>query len=478
MNNNSLSIVSSRAFSSSPFNNECFSGRDLEPPKRLESNSKVNRVCKKLFTMTKMIGKGLREIERQNGTGRYIGQGHGEQPYWIKEFVYKNSPLVGQEIDTYINGWRQDKNSPLSLKEWVSSKHEEWIELNIKQEFLSWIATNTWNSEEKEAWNKANPEDIFTEDKLQSWSESQRDPELATPIWKLKRQASDDGKDNDIDFPVWRNRELGWCREDWEKFKEETGAVDCSFKDFEQLHFAYSCSGAVDDQTRWTLKQLWHKSQIRDANVPEDFSIFVQELKWRQETNSGKTMDSLAVWNDKQKQVDYKRYQGSHLPLSYEKYQLQQDCGPLIESTPFNSLGEADRRIYLITCHSGVLLRNGFPFDTSFEKTLFSGNGYAIFVIGSDESMYAGTHIVNVFHHSSFLGGSAVRTAGEMKTLPNGTVVELSNKSGHYRPVIAQNRYMLMYFKNRGVDLSKIIFEHRTDEGSKKINSQEYLDNC
>lgn len=120
--------------------------------------------------------------------------------------------------------------------------------------------------------------------------------------------------------------------------------------------------------------------------------------------------------------------------------------------------------------------RNNFPFDTKFEKTLNRGPGYAIFVIGPDQQLYTGSHINGVFHHSSFLGESAVFSAGELKTNPDGTVTELSGKSGHYRPTHKENLYTLQYFRDRGVDLTNMKFTYFNSQGKTfERNAQEYL---
>ena len=165
------------------------------------------------------------------------------------------------------------------------------------------------------------------------------------------------------------------------------------------------------------------------------------------------------------------------MPLSFEKWRAQQDDSILVEPSPFIHLNTDEREIYRTTCENGTLKRNGHAFDTSFEKTLHSGNGYAIFVIAPDHNLYSGSHIGGVFHHSSFLGEGATVAAGEIKTDPNGKIVELSSKSGHYRPKDSQNLYMLKYFQDRGADLSTIKFTFYGTEGkTEERNAHEYLE--
>ena len=132
--------------------------------------------------------------------------------------------------------------------------------------------------------------------------------------------------------------------------------------------------------------------------------------------------------------------------------------------------------MYQTECQEGTLMRNGAPLNTKFEKTLASGPGHAIFVIGPDDSLYCGSHIREVFHHSSFLGGAAVVAAGEVKTNSDGTIVKLSSKSGHYHPGDSQNLFMLRYFRDRGVDLSKVDFTFYSPDGeTESRNALQYL---
>ena len=114
-------------------------------------------------------------------------------------------------------------------------------------------------------------------------------------------------------------------------------------------------------------------------------------------------------------------------------------------------------------------------FNTADHSTAFSKQGYAIFVISPEKIMYSGSHSVGQFHHSSFLAGSAVLSAGEIKTNAEGEIVWFSNKSGHYQPGMDQVVNALKFFKSKGVDLSKVVFKNmmRTE---KERNAQEVLD--
>lgn len=123
-------------------------------------------------------------------------------------------------------------------------------------------------------------------------------------------------------------------------------------------------------------------------------------------------------------------------------------------------LRDADRSSYKITFNKGKLQNNEHPLNTNHlaRETGTESNVFA-FVIGPDESLYAGPHTVDRFHHSSFLAGGAVISAGEIQTDPNGMVVKLSNKSGHYQPGIDQMLSSLTILAKNGIALSAVKIE-------------------
>lgn len=98
----------------------------------------------------------------------------------------------------------------------------------------------------------------------------------------------------------------------------------------------------------------------------------------------------------------------------------------------------AEREPFLVhgpRADGGALVQNGKPLDTSKESSYFSGLGHAIFVMSPDGQFYVGSHRVNAFHHSSFLAGEDVASAGEIQA-KNGRIVQITNKSGHYKPQV------------------------------------------
>jgi hypothetical protein len=62
---------------------------------------------------------------------------------------------------------------------------------------------------------------------------------------------------------------------------------------------------------------------------------------------------------------------------------------------------------------------------------------------------------VGEFHHSSFLSGKPVASAGELK-ITNGVIEEISRKSGHYQPTKNINKQIITHLKNNGVETKNI----------------------
>jgi hypothetical protein len=65
-------------------------------------------------------------------------------------------------------------------------------------------------------------------------------------------------------------------------------------------------------------------------------------------------------------------------------------------------------------------------------STEFSGKGWAIYVLSVDNRIYAHSHVLNEFHHSSFLGGEFALAAGEL-AVDRGRLVAITCKTGHYK---------------------------------------------
>ncbi|GEM_PF-3400589 len=140
------------------------------------------------------------------------------------------------------------------------------------------------------------------------------------------------------------------------------------------------------------------------------------------------------------------RYPGRHMAIKDYIEQIHQEYQ---QDDPNNSLGlslgqlpqngvryctYAERQVYKLDIRGDGLLRknDGTLLDTSGMHSNTSGNGWGIFVMDMAQNFYVNAHAVGRFHHSSFLAGDPVYSAGEM-CASNGILVGLTNKTGHYR---------------------------------------------
>jgi hypothetical protein len=97
-------------------------------------------------------------------------------------------------------------------------------------------------------------------------------------------------------------------------------------------------------------------------------------------------------------------------------------------------LTSKERRKHLVVVGDDNRLRQGAqgePYDTSSFKGKTPGK--AAYVVDSKGNMYVGEHKKGLMHHSSFLAGRAVVSAGMVK-IENGKITEIDHRSGHYAP--------------------------------------------
>eukprot|EP00966_Prymnesium_polylepis_P023584 542990-Prymnesium_polylepis.1 len=98
-----------------------------------------------------------------------------------------------------------------------------------------------------------------------------------------------------------------------------------------------------------------------------------------------------------------------------------------------------------------------------------TGSGYAIFVwrepTEDDKGgLYAADHKRDEFHHSSFYAGAVVDCAGELKVdIPaDGSTIEklleINNKSGHYKPEERQMLAFLTFLHRMDIELKGVAF--------------------
>jgi hypothetical protein len=180
-------------------------------------------------------------------------------------------------------------------------------------------------------------------------------------------------------------------------------------------YYGTDCKGKIDIFKHRTIHPLGTKIDQKQL-LEQCISYYVAQENW---TDSKK--------NEKL----------SPLGLDPKKLPTAWPLVDAIQSTVVTYLNtEAERSPYLLSFNKdGLLTLQGEIFDTSDMSTMFSGKEWAIYVMSPDGKIYAASHRVSAFHHSSFLAGADVAGAGEMK-VDKGRLIAISNKSGHYRPKV------------------------------------------
>jgi hypothetical protein len=119
-------------------------------------------------------------------------------------------------------------------------------------------------------------------------------------------------------------------------------------------------------------------------------------------------------------------------------------------------LDEQQRKGKIIRIQNGLFIdSSGKHYHTGVKSTMHSGNGWAVFVMDKNYTIYSDSHKSGTFHHSSFLSGGRVFSAGEI-AVDRGKLVAITCKSGHYRPTKKEMVCFLDSLSKRGVDLKKI----------------------
>jgi len=140
------------------------------------------------------------------------------------------------------------------------------------------------------------------------------------------------------------------------------------------------------------------------------------------------------------------RYPGRHLALKeykemiYKEY-YEDDPGDALDLHMAKPAGlgvkyctEAERQPFKLKLGGdGVLRKNDDTLlNTIGMHSSESGSGWGIFVVDMFQNFYVNSHAIGKFHHSSFLAGAPVFSAGEICVF-NGVLLGLTNKTGHYR---------------------------------------------
>jgi len=97
---------------------------------------------------------------------------------------------------------------------------------------------------------------------------------------------------------------------------------------------------------------------------------------------------------------------------------------------------------------------NKNPVSTSSDGWIFVLRDSTLYAAPKITSVSTGSKAKQRFHHSSFFGGKAVKSAGIIVTDSQGKLLRLYPHSGHYRPGEAHIQRMLFFLQRSGFDLS------------------------
>lgn len=104
---------------------------------------------------------------------------------------------------------------------------------------------------------------------------------------------------------------------------------------------------------------------------------------------------------------------------------------------------------------SAIESDQGLHMETPFPKGAARAEGKGIFVLDTYGTLYCGSKIRGIFHHSSFVRGHAVQVAGGL-TIVDGWLQQLSPHSGHYQPSQDLIEQMMSDWSEAGVDFSHV----------------------
>lgn len=158
----------------------------------------------------------------------------------------------------------------------------------------------------------------------------------------------------------------------------------------------------------------------------------------------------------------------------------------LIEGVKYFS--EEERQLTALSLNDHGVFMNGNTLYSTANERVGAGldpqtrlikykEGFAMYVVGPDQTFHATSQVVFEKHHSSLLAGGAVIGAGECK-IENGKLVMISNKSGHYKPSKENMLDVLRVLKAQNVPLSDVRLEITMPDNSKYLyrSAQEFLD--
>lgn len=451
----------------------------IESPEHKALREKTQNAVRRAHKSLGIIFRGAGRLDSTTPRSN-VGEG-----YWLSEVVMRDSPLTSGEVRQLTDVWRQIEGDKPALVEWVDSKHNEWEDSGSDRDFVPWVSSTAYEQSEYEAYEASG-----TTLSLAAWREEQSMYPLAAPRWKMEVEWKNDMKNrpdgvDEIDFVTFARNEAEGCKAALTRVLNETDGLlpgvstvdDALLFKLDGIMQQFFRSGSRLGSEAYMAKQLWLETNPEDTSDEAFRSYMDQQVYEDRQAKPDATPVTFSEWKSQRETALYARYEGSNLPISFEKWKKEQVKDVFGPTQPFVRLEDRDRQPYATKVDGGRLLRNGRPLDTTHDYTEHSKEGSAIFVIGPDDDLYCSSHVGGVFHHSSLLADGIVKWAGEVRTDSAGKIVALSSKSGHYRPTDRENEVMLRWFASLGVNLDEVEFSYFTgpNEETAPTKAGDYL---
>lgn len=329
-----------------------------------------------------VLGRGMNKMSGRREDDEARGRMMAENVYinlYMELRTKQDDEIFTKQKELLFRWWKADKKTNLSLPEWESYKQKQWQQLKSERTFVSWLCHQAWENS------------VPKEDKL-TWflRQDHKQFKISMPFDEWKKIVIADitkGYGQYLNKSATQEEILqSWL----EKMTSGLNMSDSEFIVFEQWQKNKTLSSFEDE----LIRTEWERSD-KSQSLSEYRLSKIQELEERWEKTGLK-----------QAGMDFATWRKMQDPS------LHSDSG----LRAFIHCDAEQRRLFQLgTSSSGAIQRNQQLYSTEYETTLHSGKGYAIFVVGPDEEIYAGSHIQQVFHHSSFLANEATLAAGELR---------------------------------------------------------------
>jgi hypothetical protein len=220
---------------------------------------------------------------------------------------------------------------------------------------------------------------------------------------------------------------------------------------------------------RWKVLRRHVSSLFKGAHPS---ACCMQPKYWTEQESVGTSKLRLHFYPSKAWKAEWES--GKIEKISYKEFVLQKirTRGVRLEKQNVIYFSDEDLRQYRTKAQAGLLYRR---------RTTLKAKNY-IFILSSNNRLYVGTKKQTLFgrvQHSSFSGGTCVKSAGWMRFNVEGKLVEIANFSGHYRPKAVQVFNIIRHLQRENVDLRNVQLAYSptgSPENFSKLSIREWLE--